>query len=195
MAVTRITQERLDKLQQSLTLRKATPAQLLERAQTEYAWAVEADAYELEPGLARSYVLSVAADDFLSAGEAERALAVAAEARAAEAPGSWDGHISLIRAHLGLGAVAEAQAVADEARRGAVADPAVAEMVGDAFELADQLALAERWYTIGLRGLDRAAGRFWYERLLRDRHRVRRDQSKPLDGFDEEFEGGAGSSS
>jgi len=188
MPVTRITQEMVDKLQESLTLREATPDQLHARAETEYAWATETDAYELEPGLSRSYVLSVAADDFLSAGDAERSLEVAIEARDAAAVGDWEGHLSVIRAHLGLGAEDAAVAVANEARQAAAADPMLAEMVGDAFELADRLALAERWYTIGLRGLSRAGGRFWYERLLRDRHRVRRDQGKPLDGFDEEFE-------
>jgi len=188
MEALRITREMLDELQESLTLRHATPAQLRARALKEYAWATEADAYALEPELSRSYVLSVAADDFLSAGEAERALAVAIEARDAAEPGDWDGQISLVRAHLGLHDVSAAKAAADDARAAAASDPMLAEMMGDAFELADQLALAERWYTIGLRGVDRSAGRFWYERLLRDRHRVRRDQDKPLDGMDEEFE-------
>ncbi|GAA4157960.1 hypothetical protein GCM10022286_10230 [Gryllotalpicola daejeonensis] len=188
MAVTPITAEMLDSLQEGLVLRRASPAQLRERAETEYAWATDTEAFALAPGLSRSYVLSVAADDFLSAGDDERALAVAHEAADASEPGSWDGVVSLVRAHLGLGAVDEARAVADEARHAAASDPAIAEMIGDAFELGDQLALAERWYTIGLRGLDVAESRFWRERLLRDRHRVRRDQSKPLDGFDEEFE-------
>jgi hypothetical protein len=188
MAVTLITAEMLDNLQESLVLRRATAAQLRQRAETEYSWASDADAYELAPGLARSYVLSVAADDFLSAGDGERALAVAREAADAAEPGSWDGVVSVVRAHLGLGAVDAAKAAADEARHAAASDPAVAEMMGDAFELADELGLAERWYAIGLRGLDVVESRFWRERLLRDRHRVRRDQGKPLDGFDEEFE-------
>jgi hypothetical protein len=188
MEALRITEEMLDQLQESLMLRRATPAQLLARAETEYSWATDTDAYELAPGLARSYVLSVAADDFLSAGEGQRALAVAGEARDAAGPGDWDGHLSLVRAHLGLHELEAAKAVAAEARAAAASDPALAEMMGDAFELADELAQAERWYTLGLRGLDRVEGRFWYERLLRDRHRVRRDQSKPLDGIDEEFE-------
>jgi Flp pilus assembly protein TadD len=188
MATTRITHEMVDKLQESLMLGRATPAQLRERAETEHAWAVETESYELEPGLSRSYLLSAAADDYLSAGDAERALAVAGEARDTAAAGDWEGHLSLIRAQLGLGSVEAAVAVAKELRQRAAEDPMLAEMVGDAFELADELAQAERWYTIGLRGLDRTAGRFWAERLLRDRHRVRRDQGKPLDGFDEEFE-------
>jgi hypothetical protein len=188
MPPTRITQEMVDKRPESLTLGSATAAQLRERAETEYAWATETDSYELEPPLSRSYVLSAAADDFLSAGDGERALAVAGEAADASEPGSWEGAVSLVRAHLGLGSVDAARSVADEARHAAASDPAVAEMIGDAFELGDQPALAERWYTIGLRGLDISKSRFWRERLLRDRHRVRRDQSKPLDGFDEEFE-------
>lgn len=188
MTAERVTSEMVDQLQESLTLTRATPAQLRQRADTEYAWASEADAYELEPGLERSYVLSVAADDYLAAGDRERALAVAREAQAAEAPGGWDGCISLIRAQLGLGDVEAAKAAADEARKAAASDPMLAEMVGDAFELADQLALAERWYSIGLRGIELGDEWLWHERLLRDRYRVRRDQSKPLDAMDEEFE-------
>lgn len=188
MAVTRITQGAVDKLQENLTLRRAGGSEFLARAETEYAWATDTDAYELEPGLERSQLLSAAADDFIDGGEPERALEVAREAVAAAAPGTWHAHVALIDAHLALGELDAAKAVADEVRKGAGSDPAIAQIVGEAFELADEPALAERWYTIGLRGADRGEDDYWHLLLLRDRHRVRRDQLKPLDGMDAEFE-------
>ncbi|HEY0248711.1 MAG TPA: hypothetical protein VGC45_10675 [Gryllotalpicola sp.] len=191
MSSERVTRDMVDALQEGVTLGRASAAQLRERAETEYAWGGGGDdaaAFELEPGLERARVLALAAEDFLAAGDADRALAVAQEARAAAGPADYTAHPTLVEVHLGRDEPDVALAVADEARKAAASDPALAEAIGDVFELAGLFADAERWYTIGLRGASRVDGRFWYERLLRDRHRVRRDQGKEPDAMDDEYE-------
>ncbi|GAA4179265.1 hypothetical protein GCM10022287_31300 [Gryllotalpicola koreensis] len=184
----RITQEMLDELLSGLVLTGATPDQLRERAETLYSWATDAGRFELGPGVSRAAVLSSAAEDYMVAGDTDRGLEVALEAKAAAGPGEYEPHATLIAIYVERGDVAAARAVAEEARSGVASDPIVADLIGDSFELAGEFAQAERIYSIGLRGASRDADGIWYERLLRDRHRVRRDQNKPLDGFDEEFE-------
>lgn len=178
----------LDELLESLVLTGATPEQLRSRAATLHSWATDAEAYELGPGVSRAAVLSNAAEDYIVAGDSDRGLEVALEAKAAAGPGEYEPHATLIAIYVERGDLAAATAVADEARKGVASDPIVADLIGDSFELAGDLGQAERIYTIGLRGASRDTDGIWYERLLRDRHRVRRDQAKPLDGFDEEFE-------
>ncbi|AYG02481.1 hypothetical protein [Gryllotalpicola protaetiae] len=188
MAPLQITQDMFDERMEGLVLSGASPDELRDRAATLYSWATDAEEYELGAGVTRAALLSSAAEDYMIVGDTDRGLAVALEAKAAAGPDEFEPHATLIQIHIDRGDIEAAKAVADEARKGVASDPIVAELIGDSFELAGELAQAERIYTIGLRAANLDDDGVWYERLLRDRHRVRRDQQKPLDGYDEEFE-------
>lgn len=188
MAPLQITQDMFDERMEGLVLTGASADQLRERAATLQAWATDSEQFELGAGVTRAALLSSAAEDYMIAGDKDRGLALALEAKAAAGPDEFEPHATLIQIYIDRGDVEAAKAVADEARKGVASDPIVAELIGDSFELAGELAQAERVYTIGLRAANVDDDGVWHERLLRDRHRVRRDQGKPLDGYDEEFE-------
>lgn len=86
------------------------------------------------------------------------------------------------------GAIAAVEAVAEDGRRFAGADPVLAELFGNVYELVDDYASAQRWYSIGLRGLEKLKlqNSEFYLQMLTNRYRVRRDAGLPLDVIDNE---------
>lgn len=157
-------------------------AELLER------WAVEGDGFVLGAGVRRAQLLFIAAEHLEAAGELDRALAVAR--RAAEAsdvePGEAGG--TLVSILLDLGERDAAIAEADRLRAARIDDWWRLLDVAEVFELADELELAERWFVIALRCVERDPEHDVDDRIaaLAGRYRVRRDAGKAEDVLDVE---------
>ncbi|WP_430645638.1 hypothetical protein [Agromyces sp. GXS1127] len=157
-------------------------ADLLER------WATDAAAFELDAGVRRAHLLHVAAEHLEMAGELDRALAMvrrAGEASDAE-PDETTG--TLVSILLALGRRDAAVEAADALRGSGNGEWWRHLDVAEAFELADELALAERWFVITLRVIERDPDHDVADRLipLSGRFRVRRDAGKPEDVLDAE---------
>ena len=154
-------------------------------AQTVLGWAADA---EPVPPLTVATLLVAAGEHLLLAGRSDEALAAAERARADPSVAASQAHPLLVQLALDRGDADAAAALADEARTAGY-DSAVAQQLGERFELAGDLDRAERWFVLGARALEtsRATDE---ERtlLLRDRYRVRRDARKPADVLDTETE-------
>jgi hypothetical protein len=178
--MTRVTAAELDELE-------ASDADHGEIAAAVLAWADD-PALEAEPPLTAATLLVAAGEHLLLAGRADEAAAVADRARSHPSAAASQAHPLLVQLALDRGDTDAAAALADEAR-GAGYDSAVAQQLGERFELAGDLDRAERWYVLGARALE-TAGADDEQRalLLRDRYRVRRDGRKPADVLDTETE-------
>jgi hypothetical protein len=155
-------------------------AELLER------WATDAAAFELEDGVRRAHLLLVAAEHLEMAGELERARSLARRAAEASDAEPHEATGTLVSILLALGERDAAVAAAD-GLRGAGSEEWWRHLdVAESFELADELALAERWFVITLRIVERDPDHDVADRLipLSGRFRVRRDAGKPEDVLD-----------
>lgn len=180
-----ITEDDLDGLELRVS---ADPDHHVERAEMLVRWATDAESFSLDDDVRRAHLLLVAAEHYETAGELQRALEFAR--RAAEASDSVPGEVSgtLVSILLALGERDAAIAEADALRGAGLDDwwPLLA--VAEVFELADELALAERWFVIALRVVERDAEHDVDDRLtaLSGRYRVRRDAGKHEDVLDVE---------
>ncbi|AMB58034.1 hypothetical protein [Microterricola viridarii] len=165
-------------------------AEHLEKAAIFEEWATDADAYTLDEGLTPAQLLVVAAEHLQMGRDYEEGFRVARAAAAHPSAQPFEAHPTLISLHLELDQRDEALALADEVRTGGASELGIYEMIASSFELADELALAERWYAIALRALDKVNLESPADRLslLSGRYRVRRDAGKPQDVLDAETE-------
>lgn len=181
--VQRVTEEDLDNLELRVS---AGPAHHRERAELLERWASEPDAYELGDGVRAAHLLLVAAEHLEMAGDLEQARALAR--RGAEASDAVPGEAAgtLVSILLDLGERDAAIAEADALRAAPSDDWWSALHVAEVFELADELALAERWFVIALRSIERDDEHDADDRLtaLVGRYRVRRDADKDEDVLD-----------
>ncbi len=165
-------------------------AEHLEKAAIFEAWATDSDAYRLEQGVTPAHLLIVAAEHLQLGRDYDEAFRLARAAAAHPSAQPFEAHPTLISLHLELDQREDALALADEVRTGGAPELGIYEMIAENFELADELALAERWYAIALRALDKVQLESPADRLslLTGRYRVRRDAGKPLDVMDTEVE-------
>lgn len=178
-----ITEDDLDGLELRAS---ASPNHHVDRAELLERWASDTEAFELHADVRRSHLFHVAAEHLELAGELDRALQ--SVRRAAEASDARPGETTstLVSILLARGEREEALAAAD-ALRGAQVDDWWAQLaVAEVFELADELALAERWFVIALRTVERDPEHDADDRLtaLAGRYRVRRDADKGEDVLD-----------
>ncbi|MGX5695969.1 hypothetical protein ACWKWP_07210 [Agromyces soli] len=164
----------------------ADPNHHVERAELLLRWATDTESFALDDDVRQAHLLLVAAENLEMAGELDRALALAR--RAAEASDAVPGEVSstLVSILLARGERDAAIAEADALRAAGLGEwwPLLA--VAEVFELADELALAERWFVIALRVVERDAEHDADDRLtaLAGRYRVRRDAGKDEDVLD-----------
>lgn len=158
----------------------------VERAELLERWASDTGEFELHADLRRSHLFHVAAEHLEMAGELDRALQLVQ--RAAEASDARPGETTSTRVSILLarGERDEALAAADALRAAQVDDWWQQLAVAEVFELADELALAERWFVIALRTVERDPEHDADDRLtaLAGRYRVRRDADKGEDVLD-----------
>ncbi len=179
-----ITEAELDDVE----LRVADGRGHVERAELLERWATDATAYELADGIRRAHLLLVAAEHLEMAGELERALAAARRAAEASDAEPHEATGTIVAALLALGRRDDAVGEADALRGSGSGDWWRHLHVAEAFELADELELAERWFVITLRIIERDPEHDVADRLiaLSGRFRVRRDAGKPEDVLDAE---------
>ncbi len=122
-------------------------------------------------------------------GDQERELATLRAAVDAAGSAPPDTRVWLHAALLRQDHAEEAQRLADEIRRSRPDDPDVYEVMGEAYEMRDDLETAHRWFTMGLTRLSRREpGSVSDEALLMltlARSRVRRELGHPPDAADE----------
>lgn len=161
---------------------------LRERVATYLTWV---DAGEFE-GITASYVLRVAAEHLESMGDLDGALTLARRATSAgddEAPLGIPVLISIL---LALEDTDEAKRASDVLRAVLRSDPErvptlLLERMGEEFAYAEQLTLAERWYTTALRLVEERGGsELEWVRVAHFRASVRRRAGKPSDATDDE---------
>jgi len=163
------------------------------------AWAGEPHPDDA-PDVNRAELLVSAAAQLSLAGDFEPALGVLREAVATGEPVDPDVRAYLIHGLLKCGLAEEADKVAADLRRERPANLLVHHLVGVAYEEADRLDLALRWFTMGatravrmedtvLEGwsddVDDVGAGFDAIILMTARFRVRRKMGFPLDGYDE----------
>ncbi|PPL17334.1 hypothetical protein [Microterricola pindariensis] len=165
-------------------------AEHLEKAAIFESWATDADAYTLDDGVTPAQLLIVAAEHLQMGRDYDEAFRLALAAAGHPSAQRFEAHPTLISLHLELDQRAEALALADEVRTAGAPELGIYEAIASSFEIADELALAERWYAIALRALDKVNLESPADRLslLSGRYRVRRDAGKPLDVLDTETE-------
>jgi len=171
-----------------LELRVADGRGHVARAELLEQWATDATAYELDDGIRRAHLLLVAAEHLEMAGELDRALAVARRAAEASDAEPHEATGRLVSILLALGDRDAALGMADELRGSGSEAWWRPLHVAEAFEFADELELAERWFVITLRIVERDPEHDVADRLiaLSGRFRVRRDAGKPEDVLDAE---------
>ena len=157
----------------------------VERAELLERWATDTEAFELGGDLRRAVLLLAAAEHFEMAGEHDRALDLARRAgEASDADPRGDRRTRLDPAGAWR---ARRRGRGDRGLRASQTEAWWRYWdVAEAFELADELALAERWFVITLRAVERDPEYDVGDRLvaLTGRHRVRRDAGKPEDVLD-----------
>ncbi len=165
-------------------------AEHLEKAAILEEWATDAESYELDEGITPAHLLIVAAEHLQIGRDFEEAFRLAREGREHPSAQPFEAHPTLIGLHLELEQRSEAIELADEVRASGADELGIYEMIAETFELAGELAVAERWYAIALRALDKVQLESPADRvsLLSGRYRVRRDAQKPLDVLDTETE-------
>ncbi|MFC9919519.1 hypothetical protein [Agromyces binzhouensis] len=179
-----ITEDDLDELE----LRVADGRGHVARADLLERWATDDAAFELAAGVRRAHLLLVAAEHFEMAGELDRALAVARRAAEASDAEPHEATGRLVAILLALGERDAALHTADALRGSGSGQWWRHLHVAESFEFADELELAERWFVITLRLIERDPEHDVADRLiaLSGRFRVRRDAGKPEDVLDAE---------
>jgi len=100
--------------------------------------------------------LFVAASEcFVDADEPERSLEAALEAQDAEGEAAPDKRVYLIDALLRTGASEEAEVISKQLLAEGPADPMVHLFLGDAYDGAGDATIAQRWYNVGIKMLDK----------------------------------------
>ncbi|GAA3873008.1 hypothetical protein GCM10022381_15030 [Leifsonia kafniensis] len=165
-------------------------AEHLEKAAIFEEWATDADSYTLDDGVTPAYLLVVAAEHLQMANDTTEAFRLARAAREHPSARPFEAHPTLISLHLESDELDAALALADEVRKGGAEELGIYESIAESFELVGELTLAERWFAIALRALDRVGLESPLDRLslLSGRYRVRREAEKPLDVLDVETE-------
>ena len=165
-------------------------AEHLEKAAIFEEWATDADSYTLSDGVTPAHLLIVAAEHVQMAQDTAEAFRLARTASEHPSAEPFEAHPTLISLHLESNELEAAVTLADEVRTGGADELGIYEMIAESFEDAGELTLAERWFAIGLRMLDRVGVESPNDRLslLSGRYRVRRDADKPLDVLDVETE-------
>ena len=165
-------------------------AEHLEKAAIFEQWATDAENYRLDGGLTPAHLLVVAAEHLQMAHDTAEAFRLVEAARAHSSVKPFEAHPTLISLHLEQDDRTTALALADEVRTTGSDDLGIYQQIAEGFEIAGELALAERWYAIALRALDKVGLESTSDRiaLLAGRYRVRRDGGKPLDVLDVETE-------
>lgn len=152
------------------------------------AWANEPHPDD-EPEASRAELLVSAAAQLSMAGDHEPALGLLREAAASGEHVSPDIRAYLINGLLECGLGEEADKVADDLRRERPADVMVHDLVGTAYERADRLDVALRWFTSGTlraaRADDDDVDDFDTFLLMASRYRVRQKMGFPPDDLDE----------
>ena len=158
----------------------------VERAELLERWATDTEAFELGGDLRRAVLLLAAAEHLEMAGEHDRALDLARRAGEASDAEPHEATGALVSILLARGERDAAVAATDGLRASQTEAWWRYWDVAEAFELADELALAERWFVITLRAVERDPEYDVGDRLvaLTGRHRVRRDAGKPEDVLD-----------
>ena len=165
-------------------------AEHLEKAAIFEEWATDADNYELGDGVTPAQLLIVAAEHLHLGHDTAEAFRLALAASEHPSVKPFEVHPTLIALHVDNDELDAAVALADEVRTGGADELGIYEMIAEVFEVAGALTLAERWYAIGLRLLDRVGLKSPGDQLslLTGRYRVRRDAGKPLDALDVQTE-------
>ncbi len=183
---TLITEDYVDALQFERINPADREVRLRERAARFVAWATD-DRYELEEGLTGAYLLTSAAQHLLSLGDLDEVERLADVIDARPDADEFAADVLRMEVRLRRGDRDGAIALADEVRRERPADPMIAEQIGELFEEFDELQIAERWFTMGVRMAEASdASDFGYSIMLTARYRVRRTAGKPEDGLDVE---------
>jgi hypothetical protein len=158
----------------------------VERAELLERWATDTEAFELADDVRRAVLLLAAAEHFEMAGELDRALDLVRRADEASDAEPHETTGALVSILLARGERDAAVAASDALRASQTEAWWRYWDVAEAFELADELALAERWFVITLRAVERDPEYDVGDRLvaLTGRHRVRRDAGKPEDVLD-----------
>lgn len=161
-------------------------AEHLEKAAIFEEWATDAESYTLDAGVTAAQLLVVAAEHLQLAHDTAEAFRLAEAARQHASAKLFEAHPTLISLHLETDDLDGALVLADEVRKTGADELGVYEMIAESFEISGHLTLAERWYAIALRALDKVGLENPADRLtlLTGRYRVRRDADKPLDVLD-----------
>lgn len=165
-------------------------AEHLEKAAIFEEWATDAENYTLDAGVTPAQLLVVAAEHLQLAHDTVEAFRLAFAAQQHPSARRFEAHPTLISLHLENDELEQAMALADEVRKTGADELGIYEMIAESFEISGELALAERWFAIALRALDKVGIENPSDRiaLLTGRYRVRRDAQKPLDVLDVETE-------
>ena len=160
------------------------------RAATLLSWVDDPDV-ELER-VARSTLLAVAAGYLSAVAEHDQAVALAQRAAASDDAEATDAISVLVEVLLARGDAARAEEAARSLRAALRADPYVVrsssiERVGEEFAYHGHLALAERWFTLGVRNAEITdASDIALARAMTYRAAVRRRAGKSPDVMDVE---------
>lgn len=163
---------------------------LRERVATYLAWV---DAGEFE-GISPNFVLRVTAELLETLGDLEQALRVARRATSSGEDDTPLGMPVLVSILLALEDTDEAKRASDVLRAVLRADPdripsLLLERMGEEFAYVEQLAVAERWYTMAVRLIEeRGESELDWARAAHLRASVRRRAGKPSDATDDEAE-------
>lgn len=165
-------------------------AEHLEKAAIFEEWATDAASFTLDAGVTPAQLLVVAAEHLQLAHDTAEAFRLAVAAREHPSAQPFEAHPTLISLHLENDERDAAIELADEVRKTGAGELGIYEMIAENFEISGELALAERWFAIALRALDKVGIENPADRLslLTGRYRVRRDAHKPLDVLDVETE-------
>ncbi|UOE45561.1 hypothetical protein [Agromyces larvae] len=161
--------------------------QLRSRVGTLIEWATDREKYELGDRVTRAYLLLVAAEHLFDIGDHDEAWNLAEAASGQADAELFEAHPLMIEMKLESGERDAAIELADEIRTARLGDWVLTERIAEAFEHHDELALAERWFTIGATQAQQGdADDLHRARLLSGRLRVREDADKPEDVLDAE---------
>ncbi len=162
----------------------------LEKAAIFEQWATDADNFTLGGGVTPAHLLIVAAEHVYMAHDTVEAFRLARAASEHPSARPFEAHPILIGLYLESDDLDAAAALANEVRTGGADEFGIHEMIAVCFESVGEFTLAERWFAIGLRALERVGAEGPEEQLslLTGRYRVRRAAAKPLDMLDLETE-------